>query len=188
MRTIVLSETYQRSSLANETNGHDDMNFSRAIPRRLSAEALLDSLVQATKVPESFRGAPAGFSAKQLPDANIQSEFLNLFGKPKRMESCECERDEGSNMLQALHFINGKSILSRVTNGNGRVALLLREKDITNEKIITELYLWSLARVASQAEIDLGLKFFKSYEDKRKEAAEDLMWALLNSKDFMLVH
>ena len=188
MRTIVLSDTYQRSSIANETNGHDDMNFSRAIPRRLSAESLLDSLVQATSVPEVFRGAPAGFSAKQLPDANIQSEFLNLFGKPKRMESCECERDEGSNMLQALHFINGKSILSRVTSGKGRVAILLREKGVTNEKIVVELYLWSLARPPLAAEIELGLKFFESYKEKRKEAAEDLMWALLNSKDFMLVH
>ncbi|MBM82256.1 MAG: hypothetical protein CMJ78_16950 [Planctomycetaceae bacterium] len=188
MRTIVLSDTYQRSSLANETNGHDDMNFSRAIPRRLSAESLLDSLVQATAVPESFRGAPAGFTAKQLPDANIQSEFLNLFGKPKRMEACECERDDGSNMLQALHFINGKSILSRVTNGNGRVAQLLRTKDITNEKLINELYLWSLARNPNAKEVELGLKFFAAYKGKRKEAAEDLMWALLNSKDFMLVH
>jgi hypothetical protein len=188
MRTIVLSKTYQRSSLANPTNGHDDLNFSRAIPRRLSAEALLDSLVQATAVPEAFAGAPAGFSAKQLPDANVKSEFLNLFGKPKRMESCECERDDGSNMLQALHFINGKSILSRVTNANGRVARLLREKDITNEKIVADLYLWSLARMASPQEIQLGLTFFKSYKEKRKEAAEDFMWALLNSKDFMLVH
>ena len=160
----------------------------RAIPRRLSAEALLDSLVQATAVPEAFAGAPAGFSAKQLPDANVKSEFLNLFGKPKRMESCECERDDGSNMLQALHFINGKSILSRVTNANGRVARLLREKDITNEKIVADLYLWSLARMASPQEIQLGLTFFKSYKEKRKEAAEDFMWALLNSKDFMLVH
>ena len=188
MRTILLSDTYQRSSLANSTNDHDDLNFSRAIPRRLSAESLLDSLVQATGVPEAFRGAPANFSAKQLPDANIQSEFLNLFGKPKRMEACECERDKGSNMLQALHFINGKSILSRVTNPNGRVGKLLKVKDITNEKIVEELYLWTLARKPTQEEITLGHKFFETYEEKRKEAAEDLMWALLNSKDFMLVH
>lgn len=188
MRTIMLSDTYQRSSIANRTNAHDDMNFSRAIPRRLSAEVLLDSLVQATNVVESFSGAPAGFTAKQLPDANIKSEFLNLFGKPKRAEACECERDDGSNMLQALHFINGKSILSRVSNGNGRVALLLRVKDITNEKVISDLYLWSLARFPSKEESALGVKFFQSYKDKRKEAAEDLMWALLNSKDFMLIH
>ena len=186
MRTIVTSETYQRSSIANETNAHDDMNFSRAIPRRLPAESLLDSLVQATGVPEAFPGAPAGFTAKQLPDANIQSEFLSLFGKPQRMEACECERDDGSNMLQALHFINGKSILSRVTNGNGRVAQLLKDPD--DNKLVTQLYLWSLVRQPRAEEIELGKKFIKSYNEKRTEAAQDLMWALLNSKDFMLVH
>ena len=188
MRTIVNSETYQRSSLPTETNAHDDMNFSRAVPRRLSAESLLDSLVQATGVPENFSGAPAGFSARQLPDANVKSDFLALFGKPRRMEACECERDDGSNMLQALHFINGKSILSRVSNAKGRVAQLLRQKDLTDDQLIVQLYLWSLARLPNEPEIELGLSFIKSYEGKRPEAAQDLMWALLNSKDFMLVH
>lgn len=187
MRTIVTSRTYQRSSISNESNAHDDMNFSHAIPRRLPAESLLDSLVQATNVPERFRGAPAGFTAKQLPDANIQSEFLSLFGKPQRMEACECERDDGSNMLQALHFINGQSILSRVANENGRVAQLLKQK-LSDEQLIVQLYLWSLARLPNEKEVDLGVTFLKSYGEKRKEATQDLMWALLNSKDFMLVH
>ena len=70
---------------------------------------------------ENFGGAPGGFRAAQLPDANVESAFLSLFGKPQRMEACECERDNGSNMLQALHFINGKSILGRVQNPAGRV-------------------------------------------------------------------
>ena len=187
MRTIVTSRTYQRSSVTNETNHHDDMNFSRAVPRRLPAETLLDCLVQATGVPEAFRGAPAGFTAKQLPDATIQSEFLDLFGKPQRMEACECERDDGSNMLQALHFINGKSILSRVTAGNSRVASLARDNK-ENDLLVENLYVWSLARPATPQEIKVGLAFFESYGDKRLEAAQDLMWALLNSRDFMLVH
>ena len=186
MRAIVTSATYQRSSIANEMNAHDDMNFSRAIPRRLAAESLLDSLVQATGVPEAFPGAPAGFTAKQLPDANIQSEFLSLFGKPQRMEACECERDDGSNMLQALHFINGTSILSRVANSSGRVAKLLKNPD--DEQLVTQLYLWSLVRLPRNEELQLGKSFVESYGDKRTEAAQDLMWALLNSKDFMLVH
>ena len=125
MRTIVTSQTYQRSGIANESNRIDTMNFSHAIPRRIPAEALLDSLVQATGVRENFGGAPGGFSAAQLPDAEITSEFLSLFGKPQRMEACECERDNDSNMLQALHLINGNPILRRVTDGNGRVAQLL---------------------------------------------------------------
>ena len=188
MRRIVTSDTYQRSSVANESNQHDDMNFSRSVPRRLSAETLLDALVQATGVAENFGGAPAGFTAKQLPDANVTSEFLALFGKPQRMEACECERDDGSNMLQALHFINGKSILSRVAAGNGRVALLLRDKP-DDHRLVTELYLWSICRNPTQRETAIGKAFLASYEPaKRIEAAQDLFWALLNSRDFMMVH
>lgn len=187
MRTIVTSRTYQRSSLPNETNAHDDLNFSRSVPRRLPAETLLDSLVQATGVAESFRNAPAGFSAKQLPDANVQSEFLLLFGKPQRMESCECERDDRSNMLQALHFINGKSILSRVVAPNGRV-LQLAKQHAENRPLVEQLYLWSLCRLPNEKESLLAEEFFRTHAGKREEAAQDLMWALLNSKDFMLVH
>jgi hypothetical protein len=187
MRQVVLSETYQRTSVPNETNGHDNLNFSRSIPRRISAEALLDSLVQATGIPEIFAGAPAGFTATQLPDANVKSEFLNLFGKPQRMEACECERDDGANMLQALHFINGKSILNRVTAANGRANQLAAQK-LSDEEITDQLYLWSLARHATPAEIDLGKRYYSSYEGKRTEAVQDMMWVLLNSRDFMLVH
>ena len=187
MRTIVSSRTYQRSSVANNSNIHDDMNFSRFVPRRLPAETLLDCLVQATGVPEKFSGAPAGFTAKQLPDANIQSDFLKLFGKPQRMEACECERDSGANMLQALHFINGQSILSRVSAGNGRVAGLVKsEKEVVG--LVERLYTWALCRRPTAKEQAVAVKFFSSYGDKRQEAAQDFMWALLNSREFMLVH
>src|SRR5439155_14717418 len=146
------SETYQRSSTPNATNARDEQNFSHAIPRRVPAEALLDSLVQATAVAESFAGAPGGFRAAQLPDGSVENAFLHLFGKPQRMEACECERDNGSNMLQALHFINGKSILGRVRNPAARPALLLAQK-LTDEQLVTELYLWSLARNPTAKEL-----------------------------------
>jgi hypothetical protein len=185
MKQIVMSETYQRSSAATSANRHDDQNFSHAIPRRVPAEALLDSLVQATGVPESFGGAPANFRAAQLPDGNIDNTFLKLLGKPPRMDACECERDNGSNMLQALHFINGKSILGRVQNPGARPALLMKQK-LTDKELVTELYLWSLARHPREEELKVGLDFFASYGDKKAEAAQDLMWALLNSRDFLL--
>ena len=187
MRRIVTSATYQRGSAPTPSNRHDELNFSRAIPRRVSAEALLDSLVQATGVAENFGGAPAGFRAAQLPDGNIDSDFLKLFGKPQRMDACECERDNSSNLLQALHFINGRSILSRVQNPGGRPALLLAQK-LTDQQLLTETYLWALSRHPRSSEIKVGLDFLKSYGDKRADAAQDLMWALLNSKDFLMAH
>jgi hypothetical protein len=188
MRAIVTSRTYQRSSVPNETNAHDDMNFSRMVPRRLPAETLLDSLVQVTGVPERFGGAPDGFTAKQLPDAEVTSEFLNLFGKPQRMEACECERDDGSNMLQALHFINGNAVLNRVNAGNSRLAQMLQQK-LTDQQLVEQIYLWSLCRPPSAPELQVSLNFFQTYgSGKRAEAAQDLLWALLNSKDFLLVN
>lgn len=188
MRRITTSATYQRTSVPTPSNRHDEQNFSHAIPRRIPAEALLDSLVQATGVPENFRGAPVGFRAAQLPDGNVENDFLKLFGKPQRMDACECERDNGSNMLQALHFINGKSILGRVQNPAARPALLLRQK-LTDEQLATELYLWSLARHPGERERKVAVEFLRSYpKARRAEAAQDLMWALLNSRDFLLVH
>lgn len=187
MREIVMSRTYQRSSQTNDSNVHDDANFSHCVPRRIAAESLLDCLVQATGVAEAFPGAPAGFTARQLPDANVQSEFLKLFGKPQRMEACECERDDGSNMLQALYFINGDTILGRIGSAKGRIAQLVQqEKD--DDKLVEQLYLWAVCRKPSDAERKLAREHFKNYADKRLDAAQDFTWALLNSRDFMLVH
>jgi len=187
IKRIVTSQTYQRSSTPTATNKHDEQNFSRAIPRRIPAEALLDSLIQATAVPEAFPGIPAGFRAAQLPDANSENAFLRLFGKSQRMEACECERDNSSNMLQALHFINGKSIQGRVVNPNGRAAMLSRAK-LSDNEAITELYLWSLARRPNDAEMKFCLDYMKTHGERRVEAVQDIFWALLNSRDFMLVH
>jgi hypothetical protein len=185
IRRIVLSDTYQRSSTPNASNASDEQNFSRAIPRRVPAEALLDSLVQATGITESL---PNGFRAAQLPDANIDNAFLRLFGKPQRMEACECERDNGSNMLQALHFINGKSILGRVRNGSARPTLLLNQK-LTDEQLVAEIYLWSIARSPNAKELAVGLEYLKLFGEKeRAGAAQDLMWALLNSREFLMIH
>ncbi len=186
MRTIVNSRTYQRDSATNETNAHDNANFSHFVPRRLPAESLLDSLVQATGVPENFAGAPGGFTAAQLPDGDVENDFLSLFGKPQRMEACECERDDGSNMLQSLYMINGATFLARLTNANGKVAALVKQTP-DDKALIEQLYLWSLARMPEQKELDVALEFFKSKEGKRDEAAQDLMWALLNSRNFLLV-
>ena len=176
LKQIVTSETYQRSSIPTASNKHDEQNFSHCIPRRLPAEALLDSLIQATAVPENFPGIPAGFRAAQLPDANAENAFLRLFGKSQRMEACECERDNSSNMLQALHFINGKSILGRVTNPNGRVAQLVKQK-LSDSELVTELYLWSLARHPNTSELKVCVQFLQTHAARRTEAVQDLFLA-----------
>ena len=187
MRQIVTSQTYQRSSLPVASNETDLQNFSHALPRRVPAEALMDSLIQATGLPENFPGAPGGFRAAQLPDGNIEHDLLSLFGKPQRMDACECERDNSSNMLQALHFINSNTMATRLSNAGGRVARLLKESKDDNE-LVTHLYLWTIARQPDDKELKVAMDYLTLHPDHRQEACEDLMWALLNSRDFQLVN
>ena len=90
-------------------------------------------------------------------------------------------------MLQALHFLNGKSIQARVQNPNGRAMLLARQK-LTDKEVVTEIYLWSLARRPNAAELQVGESFLKTNAAQRVEAVQDLFWVLLNSRDFVLAH
>ena len=120
----------------------------------------------------------------QLPDGAIQSPLLSMLGKPPRNEACECERSDESNMLQALEFINGRSILERVSRPGGRVDMLLKQK-LSDEQLTEELYWWTLCRPPSAKETAVALAHFKEYAGKRDEAAQDLMWTLLNTKDFL---
>ena len=92
-------------------------------------------------------------------------------------------------MLQALHLLNGQSILRRVTDPNGRVTQIAkREPKLTDEQLIEELYLWSLARRPTDKELDVAKRHFATYGDQQRiEAAQDLTWGLLNSRDFLLV-
>jgi hypothetical protein len=90
-------------------------------------------------------------------------------------------------MLQALHFINGKAIQSRVQNPAARPMQLAKQK-LTDRELVTEIYLWSIARHPSEAEFKVTLEYFRTHGERREEAAQDLMWALLNSRDFLLSH
>jgi hypothetical protein len=186
LRTIVQSRTYQLSSVANATNAHDLDNFSHALPRRLAAEQLLDSISLATGVKEAIAGAPAGFRAAEGPDTNVTSEFLDLFGRPDRMEACECERSSETNMLQALHMINSNTLLQKVSAGNSRVAQLAADAKLSPEQRIEEICLSVVCRPPTEEEAKLSLAHVQKYENPA-EAYQDLMWALLNSNDFLFV-
>src|SRR5262249_15897556 len=102
--TILNSRTYQASSKANATNGSDQIYFSRAMLRRLSAEQLLDGISQATGIEEEFRGVPAGYRAAQVPTSSTGSYFLKTFGRPPRKSVCSCERAETPTLPQILHL------------------------------------------------------------------------------------
>lgn len=114
IRTIMNSRVYQLSSKKMPTNAEDVRNFSRHVPRRIGAEALLNAISVATGSPEKFRGFPFGHHAIQIPDGECKHPVLEIFGKPTRATVCECEREAdvtlygavsmvGSDFLQANH-------------------------------------------------------------------------------------
>jgi hypothetical protein len=184
IRTVVNSRTYQLSFHANEWNADDEINFSHAAPRRLTAEELFDGLYIATDTKPFFKELPKNFTAEQFPDPSFgKGGFLDLFGRPERQTSCECERRSDVSLVQALNLVNGSTIAEAVADENGRVAKLVL-RGATDRQIVDELYLASLGRPPEPKELDYA-ETYMAKGMNRAERAQDLLWALLNSNAFL---
>ena len=184
MRVICQSRTYQATIRTNKWNEDDSTNFSHALPRRLTAEQLLDSVVQATGSQQKFAGLPAGFRAAQLPDPTVaKGGFLDLFGRPQRETPCECERSGEISLAQALGLINGPTVSDAIIDPKGRLAGLLKKK-LSNEQLVEEIYLAALCRFPRAKEKQTSLQHMQSATSKA-EGAQDLMWVLINSSSFL---
>lgn len=186
MRTIANSRAYQASIATNEWNVTDGINFSHAIPRRMSAEQLMDAVASATGAQPGFPEVPADMNASQLADPHIGKEgFLDVFGRPLRESACECERRSDFSLPQALNLVNGTTISDAVADPKGRVArLVLSGKD--DGAIVDELYMAALSRPPDKEESTRARKYLS--EGPRATRAQDLLWALLNSKGFLYIY
>lgn len=182
MRNICLSRTYQLSIVKNKWNEDDSMNFSHAIPRRLSAEQLLDAMAMATGKRPQITGLPKDMRSVEIPDGLVTgNDFLSLFGRPKRQSACECERTSNVTLAHALNLINGSAIGDAVnTPGNNIAKWSETEKD--PRKIVEEIYLAVLNRFPTEKEIE-AVEFPE--KGSRLEVAQDLAWALFNSPGFL---
>ena len=187
VKTIMKSRTYQLSSRKNKFNTNDEIYFSHANTRMLTAEQLLDAICQFTGVNETFAGAPAGTRAVELAEPPTDHYFLKIFGQPQREMACQCERSSESNLSQALQMINGPVVHNKLRDANGRIAKLAAAKDKPDDEIITDLYLAALSRKPAAVELDAAKKHIAAGPD-RKLALEDIGWALLNSKEFLFQH
>lgn len=185
MRTICRSATYQRSIESNQWNKDDVANFAKAVPRRLSAEQMLDAITVATGVKPQFKGLPPEIRAAAIPGGMVEDNtFLSLFGKPKRESPCECERTSNVSLAHALNLINGPTVGEAINSPNGRIAKLAKA-ETDDKKLIEEVYLAVLCRPPSESElaaVDL------SAAPTKLEGAQDLAWALLNSPAFLFNH
>jgi Protein of unknown function (DUF1553)/Protein of unknown function (DUF1549)/Bacterial Ig-like domain (group 2) len=189
IRKIMNSAAYQRSSKPNETNKPDERYYSRYIIKRLSAEALLDAISQVTGVQTEFPGYPAGIRAVQVPDSRVNSYFLTVFGKPPRTITCECERSSEPSVTQALHIINGETINQKLRAPNGIVDTFIK-LGVSDEMMINHLYTAALSRSPSKDEVSrlLALMNESNSQLTRRQAVEDLVWAVLTSKEFLFNH
>jgi len=184
IRTIVASRTYQLSFHANEWNQDDDSNFSHAAPRRLTAEELFDGIYIATGTRPFTKELPKDFMAGQFPDPSFgKGGFLDLFGRPERQTSCECERRSDVSLVQALNLVNGATIAEAVADEDGRVAKLVL-RGASDREIIEELYVAALSRPPEPRELDYA-ETYMAKAMNRAERAQDLLWALLNSNAFL---
>ena len=190
IRTIVNSKVYQLSSEPLDANKDDRQNFARFYARRMIAEVLLDSLDQATGSKTRFSNVASTARAIDLPHENFGSYFLDTFDRPRRVTSCECERSSGGTLAQVLLLANSDEIENKIGSGEGKIAKLLKDKK-TDKEIVDELYLSALSRFPTAEEQATLLKFLEPFATKpqdRQQAIEDVLWTVLNAKEFMFTH
>lgn len=187
MRTVMSSRLYQLSSTPNEYNLHDTKNFSRALRRRLPAEVLLDAVNDVTQAEDEFNGCPPGTRAIQTWSYKVRSHFLDAFSRPNSSSDCPCERDTRTSVVQSLHMMNSKALQTKLMSATGRVKKL-SDSAAPPEEIATELYLAALSRPPTSAELSISTGLFAGEKPNRQHATEDLLWALLNSPEFVFNH
>lgn len=200
VRVITQSSAYQLSAIPNEYNIADTQNYSRYYPRRLQAEVMLDAIDDLTGARTDFPNLPSGTRAIALPDNsyNNASPFLKVFGRPENESVCECERVQSSSLAQSLHLMNAADIKGKLATGNGRAVNLAKSEKPTEEKI-RELYIAAFSREPREDELKVALDFLAeprldaagSAVDPQKAAQEnfqDLIWALINTKEFLFNH
>jgi hypothetical protein len=186
LRTICNSRTYQLSSVPNAFNRHDRQNHTRYYGKRLIAEVLLDAVDQVCGSRTHFHKMSRQARAVDLPHEGFGSYFLDVFDRPPRSSACECARSTGTSLPQVLHLANSSDIEDKIASESGRVARLIQSKT-TPDKAVEELYLAAFARYPNAAESRKAMLYLTRQKDERR-GLEDLVWALLNTREFTFNH
>jgi hypothetical protein len=187
VRTICTSQTYQLTALPNEFNQRDMQNFSRFYPRRLNAEVLLDAIDSLAGAPTKFTDMPDGTRAVQLPDNAFDSYFLSVFGRPDNTSACECERSSEASLAQSLHLLNSTEVQQKLSAPGGRAARLAKDNRPHEEKI-REIYQVAYSRLPTPQEMEVTLAYVAKREKSVQAAYEDILWAIVCSKEFLFNH
>jgi len=185
IRAIMISRLYQLDSQPTQANAGDAKFYSHFQVKRLPAEALIDAIDRVTQMQTKYRNLPLGTRAIELPDAEYPDYFLNTFAKPKRVSVCECERAPDPSLAQALHTLNGDVLALKLRDAQSRPTRL-NAAGLPPDEIVAELYLAALSRLPSEAELTTSRELLSEAKSPG-EYYQDLLWALMNSKQFLFV-
>ena len=182
--TIAKSHVYALSTVPTERNVSDTRNYSRFYRQRLRAEVLLDAITDITEVSDSFSAMPPQSRANQIWTTRVSSLFLDTFGRPNPNQDPPCERMPESTVVQTLHLMNAPNLHNKLTTDAGFVARMAASK-LPSEKIVEELYLRCYTRLPTAEELVVGQQVFEQSKSNRRQATEDLLWALMNTPEFV---
>ncbi len=189
VRVLTQSRAYQLSEAPNQHNHVDRQNYSRYYPRRLQAEVLLDAIDRLAGTQTDFANLPPGTRAVALPDNsyNNQSPFLRVFGRPEGESVCECERVQSSSLAQSLHLLNGPDLKAKLAAPTGRAERLAKDTKPIEAKV-RELYLAAFSREPRPQELKAALDYLNEPGTAANTNFQDLIWALINTKEFLFNH
>ncbi len=184
IRRITTSHVYGLSSIPNDRNTVDTRNYSRHYRQRLRGEVLLDSISQITGTTDTFAAAAPGTRAKELWTVRIESLFLDAFGRPDENQDPPCERSAEPTVVQVLHLMNSENLFSKVTSDTG-VAAELAKSELAPAAVVESLYLVIYSRRPTETDSKTAVALFEKEGANRRQVIEDLMWALLNTPEFV---
>jgi uncharacterized protein DUF1549/uncharacterized protein DUF1553 len=184
MKAIMNSRVYQLSSVVNATNHIDNQHYSHYYVRRIYAESLLDAVTQLTGAPHQFRFGYPGMKAVQAHDPVMPDSFLQTFDRNRRETTCQ--RDENVTLGQALALIASNAVNDKLRFRGGPLDQLI-DSGLSNKDIVEELFLAALSRYPSPDEGDAVLEAIADSRTRRI-GFEDVLWALVNSREFMFNH
>jgi hypothetical protein len=185
VRDICNSHAYQRSAVRNESNASDERNFAHAGVRRIPAEQLLDCVSQVAGSSDKFQGLPLGSRAVQIADGRTTNYFLTTFGRAPRDTVSACEAKTEPTLSQALHMLNGNTIQNKIQQGGAVKKLLDAGKQPA--EVIETVYIRALSRRPAEEEVERLLGIVKDAPNVQ-QGLEDVLWAVLNSREFLFNH
>lgn len=186
VKDICTSYTYQMSTVPRDPSITDKRNFAYQNVRRLGAEQLLDAIAKVTDSKVKFPVLPLGANAVQVADGNSGNYFLGLFGRPARSTVCTCERRAEPTLAQVLHLINGDTMTNALNAPGGKLEKLASSQ-MTPSQMAEEVWLAAYSRTPTGDEKTYVENYLNAAADK-KTALEDVMWSVLNSKEFVFNH